>query len=303
MHLVLEPRAMPHDLVAPRHQSALAFGRRVRRPDLRQVAGRLQTGERAGIDLVGLYVSLGDRLHLQRIGDNHPRHERRQHSRDRHAVGGRFDHHLITGQQGLAKSLQRSPRHIDAARMSEPAVFPKHHLPEGSVDIDANHPSHSHLLPDQMTGAAGRHDNYGFALSAQPGESQRRPANNSSSRLIVLDRPARTFVLPVPLSRWSHHTPRSKNRSANIGTAHLIPVKNPIESTFATVRHRTSIKGCLSQRTALAMVFKLLEGAQKSWRRLDGHNQLPKLVLGVTFNNGIEVIAKPADLQPITAAA
>jgi hypothetical protein len=43
--------------------------------------------------------------------------------------------------------------------------------------------------------------------------------------------------------------------------------------------------------------------AQKSWRRLDGHNQLPKLVLGVTFNNGIEVIAKPADRQPITAAA
>jgi len=48
------------------------------------------------------------------------------------------------------------------------------------------------------------------------------------------------------------------------------------------------------------MVFKLLEAAQKTWRRLDGHNQLPKLVLGVTFNNGIEVIAKPADRQPIT---
>ena len=79
---------------------------------------------------------------------------------------------------------------------------------------------------------------------------------------------------------------------------------NPIESTFATVRHRTiRSKGCLSNRTALAMVFKLLEGAQKSWRRLDGHNQLPKLVLGVTFNDGIEVIAKPADPQPITAAA
>jgi hypothetical protein len=49
------------------------------------------------------------------------------------------------------------------------------------------------------------------------------------------------------------------------------------------------------------MVFKLLEAAQKSWRRLDGHNQLPKLVLGATFNNGIEVIAKPADRQPKTA--
>ena len=60
---------------------------------------------------------------------------------------------------------------------------------------------------------------------------------------------------------------------------------------------------CLSNKTALAMVFKLIEGAQKSWRRLDGHNQLPKLVLGVTFNDGIEVIAKPTDRQPITAAA
>lgn len=92
----------------------------------------------------------------------------------------------------------------------------------------------------------------------------------------------------------------------DIGTKNLIPVTNPIESTFATVRHRTiRSKGCLSNRTALAMVFKLLEAAQKSWRRLDGHNQLPKLVLGVTFNDVIEVIAKPkpTDCQPITAAA
>jgi putative transposase len=75
-------------------------------------------------------------------------------------------------------------------------------------------------------------------------------------------------------------------------------------STFAIVRHRTiRSKGCLSNRTALAMVFKLLEAARKSWRRLDGHNQLPKLVLGVIFNDGIEVIAKPIDRQPITAAA
>jgi putative transposase len=97
---------------------------------------------------------------------------------------------------------------------------------------------------------------------------------------------------------------RSPRTQQNIGTKHLIPVTNPIESTFATVRHRTiRSKGCLSNRTALAMVFKLLEAAQKSWRRLDGHNQLPKLVLGVTFNDGIEVIAKPTDRQPITAAA
>ena len=73
---------------------------------------------------------------------------------------------------------------------------------------------------------------------------------------------------------------------------------NPIESTFATVRHRTiRSKGCLSNKTALAMVFKLIEAAQKSWRCLDGHNQLPKLITGVKFADGIEVVARSAAPQ------
>jgi transposase-like protein len=76
---------------------------------------------------------------------------------------------------------------------------------------------------------------------------------------------------------------------------------NPIESTFATVRHRTiRSKGCLSNTTALAMVFKLVEAAQKSWRRLDGHNQLPKVVLGAKFTDGLEVVA--TNYQPKAAA-
>jgi len=71
----------------------------------------------------------------------------------------------------------------------------------------------------------------------------------------------------------------------------LIPVTNPIESTFATVRHRTiRSKGCLSNKTALAMVFKLVQAVQKSWRRLRGYNQLPKIVQGVKFSDGIEVV-------------
>jgi putative transposase len=82
------------------------------------------------------------------------------------------------------------------------------------------------------------------------------------------------------------------------GAAILIPVTNPIESTFATVRHRTiRSKGCLSNKTALAMVFKLIEAAQKSWRCLDGHNQLPKLITGVKFADGIEVVARSAAPQ------
>ena len=57
MHLVLDPSAMPHDLVAPRHQPALALGGGVGRPNLRQIPSRVQVGERAGINLIGLYVS------------------------------------------------------------------------------------------------------------------------------------------------------------------------------------------------------------------------------------------------------
>jgi hypothetical protein len=42
------------------------------------------------------------------------------------------------------------------------------------------------------------------------------------------------------------------------------------------------------------MIFKLAESAEKSWRRLDGHNQLPKVILGVKFSDGIEVVQAQA---------
>jgi putative transposase len=75
---------------------------------------------------------------------------------------------------------------------------------------------------------------------------------------------------------------------------------NVIESSFATVRHRTvRSKGCLSNKTALAMIFKLGEAAERSWRRLNGHNQLPKIILGVKFADGIEVV-RP-QVQPAAA--
>jgi transposase-like protein len=71
---------------------------------------------------------------------------------------------------------------------------------------------------------------------------------------------------------------------------------NPIESVFATVRHRTvRTKGALSSTTARLMVFKLLNAASKTWRRLKGTNQLPELIAGVKFQDGIEVIQVPAN--------
>jgi putative transposase len=63
---------------------------------------------------------------------------------------------------------------------------------------------------------------------------------------------------------------------------------NPIESVFSTVRHRTvRTKGALSQKTAKLMVFKLVQAAGKTWRRLKGANQLPLVIEGVTFSDGV----------------
>src|ERR1700716_940436 len=110
---------------------------------------------------------------------------------------------------------------------------------------------------------------------------------DKAAECLAKDRQALLAFYDFPAEHWKH-----------------LRTSNPIESTFATVRHRTiRSKGCLSNKTALAMVFKLVDAAQKSWRRLDGHNQLPKLIQGVRFTDGIEVAANPASSQSQTAAA
>ena len=110
---------------------------------------------------------------------------------------------------------------------------------------------------------------------------------DKAAECLAKDRQVLLAFYDFPAEHWKH-----------------LRTSNPIESTFATVRHRTiRSKGCLSNKTALAMVFKLVDAAQKSWRRLDGHNQLPKLIQGVRFTDGIEVAAKSASSQSQTAAA
>ena len=66
---------------------------------------------------------------------------------------------------------------------------------------------------------------------------------------------------------------------------------NPIESTFGTIRHRTKrSKGCLTRDGMLHMMFKLGMCAEKKWRKLRGFNDLAKVIAGVQFKNGIEVM-------------
>jgi putative transposase len=90
---------------------------------------------------------------------------------------------------------------------------------------------------------------------------------------LVKDRDALLTFYDFPAEHWDH-----------------LRTSNPIESVFATVRHRTvRTKGALSQDTARLMVFKLVMVAAKTWRRLKGENQLPKVIDGVKFKDGVEV--------------
>ena len=72
-----------------------------------------------------------------------------------------------------------------------------------------------------------------------------------------------------------------------------IRTTNPIESMFATVRHRTrQTKGCGNRKATLTMVFKMGTLAEKGWRRLKGFAQLSKIVAGVKFKDGEELLTK-----------
>ena len=67
-----------------------------------------------------------------------------------------------------------------------------------------------------------------------------------------------------------------------------IRTTNPIESTFATIRHRTyKTKNCGSRKTILAMVYKLGIESEKNWHKLKGHNIIPFVMAGNKFINGV----------------
>lgn len=105
---------------------------------------------------------------------------------------------------------------------------------------------------------------------------------NKAVDCLTKDRETLLAFYDFPAEHWDH-----------------LRTSNPIESVFATVRHRTvRTKGSLSSKTARLMVFKLVMAAAKSWRRLKGQNQLPKLLAGAKFQDGIEVI----EMKPQSAA-
>lgn len=95
---------------------------------------------------------------------------------------------------------------------------------------------------------------------------------------LTKDRDALLAFFDFPAEHWVH-----------------LRTSNPIESVFATVRHRTvRTKGALSPKTARLMVFKLVAAAAKTWRKLKGENLLPKIIQGAKFRDGVEIIETSA---------
>jgi len=75
-----------------------------------------------------------------------------------------------------------------------------------------------------------------------------------------------------------------------------IRTTNPIESAFATVKLRTkSTKGSGSPKMAAILAFKLLQEAEKKWRKIKGHEEIKNLMKGIEYKDGVMVAKGSAD--------
>jgi len=102
---------------------------------------------------------------------------------------------------------------------------------------------------------------------------------------ITKDRDALLAFYDFPAEHWQH-----------------IRTTNPIESTFATVRHRTTrTRNCVSRSTFLGLAFKLVQEAEKSWRRIRGVERISELLGGTVFRDGVPATGDETKQQKLAA--
>ncbi len=103
---------------------------------------------------------------------------------------------------------------------------------------------------------------------------------------LVKDREALLAFYAFPAEHWTH-----------------LRTTNPIESTFATVRQRTTrTKNGVTRKTFLGLAFKLAEEAAKSWRRIRAPEKLADLLVGTVYEDGIPVTDSPPEQEQREAA-
>jgi len=136
-------------------------------------------------------------------------------------------------------------------------------------------------LPKSIQGKAkaGLQEIWMAATQAQAGKAFDRFVRDFGAKYpkavdkLVKDRAVLLAFYDFPAEHWVH-----------------IRTTNPIESSFATIRHRTTrTKNCVSRNTLLGLVFQLALTAQQSWRKLGGFKLLPAVVQGIRFVDGLRV--------------
>jgi putative transposase len=133
-------------------------------------------------------------------------------------------------------------------------------LPKG-VQAKAKQHLHAIWMAETRAAAEAAFDHFVDAYAAK---------YDKAVACLVKDRETLLTFYDFPAEHWKH-----------------VRTTNPVESTFATVRLRTTkTKGCLSRRTALTMVFRLCQSAQRRWRRLDGPARPAEVLGGVRFVDG-----------------
>jgi transposase-like protein len=102
---------------------------------------------------------------------------------------------------------------------------------------------------------------------------------------LAKDREALLAFYDFPAEHWIH-----------------LRTTNPIESTFATVRHRTTrTKNCVTRSTFLGLAFKLVQEAQKSWRRIRAVERIAELLAGTVFTDGVPAPVDDPEQQRLAA--
>ncbi|CAG9187693.1 IS256 family transposase [Cupriavidus pinatubonensis] len=103
--------------------------------------------------------------------------------------------------------------------------------------------------------------------------------------VLTKDRDSLLTFYDFPAEHWQH-----------------IRTTNAIESTFATVRHRTTrTRNCVSRATFLGLAFKLIEEAEKTWRRINGAEHIELLLKGIPFKDGTPAQDNPPVQQKLAA--
>jgi len=102
---------------------------------------------------------------------------------------------------------------------------------------------------------------------------------------LAKDRDSLLAFYDFPAEHWQH-----------------VRTTNPIESTFATVRHRTTrTRNCVSRPTFLGLAFKLIEEAEKTWQKIRSADKIGLLLNGVPFKDGISAQDNPPEQQKLAA--